>query len=62
MSVNLGKQGFAINSSLCVWLNGKPVHQGKIDKASEARRCTADGTCSFSEAAILPGSGSSPLT
>jgi lysophospholipase L1-like esterase len=34
VNVSLGKQAFAVNSSLSVWLNGKPVYQGKIQKAT----------------------------
>jgi lysophospholipase L1-like esterase len=36
VNVSLGKQAFAVNSSLGVWLNGKPVYQGKIQKATAA--------------------------
>jgi lysophospholipase L1-like esterase len=36
VNLNLGTQGFAVNASLGVWLNGKPVYAGKIGKAIAA--------------------------
>jgi lysophospholipase L1-like esterase len=36
VQANLSRQCFALNSSLDVWLNGKPVYQGKIGQATAA--------------------------